>query len=98
MKSKNSITADEKKLLDYIYEKANDIADYCHRNNMIVPVSISIRPDYPTCEGDNVYDYRNVCFYEDYESGNTKRIVSLGYNFYTDKAEYRDTHYEDIDE
>ena len=93
MKSKDSITADEKKLLQYLYEKANDIADFCHRNNMILPVSISVEPDYKY-EGD-VFDYRYVQFAEHYPSGNVSRIVGLDYNHCNKKAEYREALYED---
>lgn len=93
---KGSIEPKEKELLDYLYEKANDIADYMHRNEMTVPVAINVQPDYRPKTGDGmVYDYRNVRFSEDYESGNIKRIASLGYNAYADKAEYEDTRYED---
>ena len=98
MKLKDSITADEKKLLDYVYEKANDIADYCHRNGMIVPVYISVRPDFKSANGKDVFDYRSANFSEDYESGRTKRIVTLSYNFYNDRSEYHESLYEDTDD
>ena len=90
---KDSITADEKKLLDYLYEKANDIADYCHRNNMLLPVSLIIEPDYQ--HGSKTYDYRRVDFTNHYPSGRVSMIVSLSYNAYTDKAEYDESRYED---
>lgn len=96
MKSKNSITADEKKLLEYVYEKANDIIDYCHRNNMILPVSLMVEPDYKGAK--KTFDYRDARFAEHYHSGRTKRIVSLDYNHCTDKAEYRVSLYEDKDD
>lgn len=95
MKSNSSITADEKNLLEYLYGKACDIVDYCHRNNMILPVIISVRPDYKSSDGKIVFDCRDVMISEDYESGNTKRIVSLGYNPYNGKAEYDESLYED---
>ncbi len=97
MKSTGSITADEKKLLDYMYEKACDIADYLHRNGMNVPVSIMVHPDYEGANGDT-YDYMNATFSEDYESGHVKRIASLNYNYYNDRAEYNCTEYEDKEE
>lgn len=83
----------EKELLEYLYGKACDIADYCHRNGITVPTSISVHPDYKP--HDTAYDYLYVSFSEDYESGNTKRIVSLHYNAYEDKAEYHESLYED---
>ena len=97
MKSTGSITADEKKLLDYMYEKACDIADYLHRNGMNVPVSIMVVPDYEDSYGET-YDYRSVSFSEDHESGRVARIASLTYNFYNDKPEYNCTEYEDNEE
>ena len=93
MKSKDSITADEKKLLEYLYQKACDIADYCHRNNMLLPVSINVYPDYVGAT--TTYDYREVNFYQNHPSGRTSRIVSLGYNHCTGKADYHEALYED---
>ena len=90
---KESIEPKEKELLDYLYEKANDIADYMHRNGMTVPVSISVHPDFSV--SGPTYDYRDVSFSEHYDSGHTKRIVSLGYNAYEEKAEYYVSLYED---
>ena len=96
MTSKNSITDDEKKLLEYVYEKANDIIDYCRRNNVSLPVSLSIEHDYIIdCKA---FDYRRVSFSERYLSGRPKRIVSLSYNPYSDKAEYDEFTYEDKDD
>ena len=92
---KESITPKEKALLDFMYEKANDILDYCHRNGVTVPTSIHIHPDYNG--GEVIYDYRNVSFSEGYESGRVKRIVSLHYNGYEEKAEYDESLYEDED-
>ena len=96
MTSKNSITDDEKKLLEYVYEKANDIIDYCRRNNVSLPVSLSIEHDYKYY-GDT-FDNRSVSFSERYPSRRTKRIVSLSYNPYSDKAEYMEFTYEDKDD
>ena len=96
MKLKNSITADEKKLLEYLYGVSNIIADYCHRNNMILPVSVTVTPDYKF--GEKVFDYRDVRFSESYPSGNISRIVSMGYNHCTGKAEYNEMLYEDKEE
>ena len=96
MKSKSSITADEKKLLEYLYEKANDIVDFCHRNNMILPVSLCLEPNFQ--HENKTFDYRRVDFTNYYPSGRISRIVSLSYNAYTDKAEYNDSRYEDIDD
>ena len=93
MKLKDSITADEKKLLEYLYEKANDIADFCHRNNMILPVSINVLPDYKGIG--TTYDARFVNFSEYYPSGNISRIVSIDYNPYTNTADYKESLYED---
>ena len=93
MKLKDSITADEKKLLEYLYEKANDIADFCHRNNMLLPVSINVLPDYKGIE--TTYDARFVNFSEYYPSGNISRIVSIKYNPYTNTADYSESLYED---
>lgn len=90
---KGSIEPKEKDLLDYLYEKANDIADYCHRNGILLPVSISVHPDFSA--SGPTYDYRDVSFSEHYDSGHTKRIVSLGYNAYEEKAEYHVSLYED---
>ena len=83
----------EKELLEYLYGKACDIADYCHRNGILLPVSISVHPDFSA--SGPTYDYRDVSFSEHYDSGHTKRIVSLGYNAYEDKAEYHESLYED---
>ena len=44
------------------------------------------------------FDYRRVDFTNYYPSGRISRIVSLSYNAYTDKAEYNDSRYEDIDD
>lgn len=93
MKSNSSITADEKNLLEYLYEKANDIVDYCHRNNIIVPCSISVQPDYRYMG--EAFDYRRADFTEYYESGKIKRIVSVSYNHYTGKTEMDESKYED---
>ena len=90
---KDSITADEKRLLEYLYEKANDITDFCHRNNMIRQVSISVWPDYKGTE--TTYDVRSASFTERYPSGNASRIVSIDYNPYTNTADYRESLYED---
>lgn len=94
MKSTDSITADEKRLLEYAYEKASDIADYLHRNGMKVPVSILVEPDYKGIDG-TVYDYKSVTISEDYESGNIKRIITHYHNYHTGKTEYHCTNYED---
>ena len=90
---KDSITPKDKELLEYLYNKACDIADFCHRNNMIVPVSIQVHPDFSHL--DVTYDYRDVSFSERYESGNTKRIVSLGFNNYSGRSEFHESLYED---
>lgn len=96
MKSKDSITADEKKLLEYLYQKACDITDYCHRNNMIQPVTINVEPDYKGTTTE--YDYRSVSFAEHYPSGMVSRIVGLAYNHCTRKADYSELLYEDKDD
>lgn len=93
MKSNNSITADEKNLLEYLYEKANDIVDYCHRNGMIVPCSILVEPDYKYEDG--TFDYRQADFTEYHDSGHVKRIVSISYNHCTGKAGINESKYED---
>lgn len=93
MKSNNSITADEKDLLEYLYGKACDIVDYCHRNNITVPCSISVEPDYR--HKGEAFDYRRADFTEYYESGKIKRIASISYNHYTGKAGIDESIYED---
>ena len=91
---KESIEPKEKELLEYLYGKACDIADYCHRNGILLPVSISVHPDFSVSSGPT-YDYRDVSFAEHYDSGHIKRIVSLGYNAYEDSAEYHESLYGD---
>ena len=92
---KDSITADEKKLLEYVYEIANNILDYCHRNNMILPVSIEVQPNY---EGiGKVYDYTRVRFAEFYPSERARRVVTMGHNPYTDDVFFKESLYEDKD-
>ena len=93
MKSSSSITADEKNLLDYLYGKACDIVDYCHRNNIIVPCSISVQPDYKF--EDKTFDYRSADFSEHNDSGHVKRIVSISYNHCTGKVGIDESIYED---
>ena len=95
MKSKDSITADEKKLLEYLYQKACDIADYCHRNNMILPISITVEPDYHGLQ--KTYDYRSVSFSEHDSSGRVSRIATKDYNWVTGQSDYNVSLYEDND-
>lgn len=96
MTSKNSITKEEKEVLEYLYEKANDIVDFLHRKGFYKPVSISVeanRKGYPA--GGPNYDMRSVNFWERYESYRTKRIVTMDYNQYTGSADIYESTYED---
>lgn len=96
MTSKNSITKEEKEVLEYLYEKANDINDFLHRKGFYKPVSITVEANrkwYPA--GDPNYDMRSVDFWERYESYRTKRIVTMDYNQYTGNADIRESTYED---
>lgn len=93
VKSKNSITADEKKLLDELYRTAQNISDFLRRNGYTVPVSISVTND-TNFEG-TVFDGIYTTFVEHYESGNIRRIVSKNYNHTTGKSDYCESVYED---
>ena len=96
MKLKDSITKEEKEVLEYLYEVANNVCDFLHRKGFYKPVSISVeanRKGYPA--GEPNYDMRSVDFWERYESDRIKRIVNMDYNQYTGSVDIRECTYED---
>jgi hypothetical protein len=99
MTSKNSITKEEKEVLEYLYEVANNVCDFLHRKGFYKPVSITVEANhkgYPA--GEPNYDMRSVDFWERYENDRTKRIVGMDYDQYADRASIHEYTYEDKDD
>jgi hypothetical protein len=90
------LTSQEQEVLDYLYGKANDIADFLHRKNFKHPVDVRVQIDRKDCE--KAYDLRDVSFSELYGSGNVMRICGLSYNQYSSKTDTREWVYEDEDD
>lgn len=90
------LTSQEQEVLDYLYEKANDIADFLHRKSFKHPVDVRVQIDRKDRE--KAYDLRDVSFSEFYGSGNVMRICGLSYNQYSSKTDTREWVYEDEDD
>ncbi len=99
MKSKDSITKEEREVIEYLYEVANNVCDFLHRKGFYKPVSITVEANhkgYPA--GEPNYDMRSVDFWERYENDRTKRIVGMDYDQYADRASIHEYTYEDKDD
>lgn len=73
---------DEKKLLEYMAEKANDITDFMRRNGLThLKAGLDISLDVEAKSG-TTYDYKN-CRAVSYENGEVNRVASMTSNHAT---------------
>lgn len=94
------MTDKEKKLLDYMYEQANNLADFMHRNGYGgedfrgagTRLSIDLIDD-----AGNKIDLIESGFFV-VKDGDVKRSVRKSLNPYTDKVDYYEYNYEEEDE
>ena len=73
---------DEKKLMEYMAEKANDIVDFMRRNNLAhLKAGLDISLDVEAKNG-VIYDYKN-CRAVSYKKGEVNRVASMTSNHAT---------------
>lgn len=88
---------DERLLLEYISEKANDIVDFIRRNNLTLRrASLDIEVDYHSKDG-TTYDYKS-CSATTYKDDEVSRIATRVSNHITGKMDYMVFNYDNEEE